>query len=138
MDNYGEPLSITFGLEDSLNYYLPPANRTSARQGFVVLNGTAQLVDELDVSVTGRVIGSVKAEFLGVPGEANALINVSISDINSLIQGSQGAIAVYYEVNAELRIPSFISILLMDPQVSLFICFFTVAHDAGDLSYTQR
>lgn len=82
----------------------------------MVLNGTGQLVDELDVAIAGRIAGSVEAEFLGVPGEANALINCSISDINSLIQGNPGAISVYYEVNVELVIPSFISILLMDPQ----------------------
>lgn len=40
----------------------------------------------------------------------------SISDINNLIQQKPGAFAVFYEVTFELSIPSFIDILLMDPE----------------------
>ena len=116
VDNYGKPLSITFGLEENLNYYLLKSNGAAAREGFVVMDGPSQLVRELDVSITGRVIGSVEAEFLNVPGEANAFIKMSISDINNLIQGNPGAISVFYEVNVKLSIPSFMDILLMDPQ----------------------
>lgn len=103
VDNYGDRLSIRFGLEDSLNYYLPPANQTSAHEGFVVLNGTPQLVD--DVSITGRVSGSLEAEFIGVPGDANAFVKVSISNINNLIQRKPGAVA---QSQFNLKIPSFV------------------------------
>lgn len=129
MDNYGQDLTIKFGLEDSLNYYLLIGNSTNSatnsteatdRKGFVSMRSMKELVDKLDVSITGRLDGSVNAvlvgELLGVPVEANAFISVSISDINNLIQKKPNAISVYYEADYNLEIPSFLDILLMDPQ----------------------
>lgn len=66
VDDYGDDLSIQFGLEDSLNYYLS-SNKSLARDGFAVVANPIGLVDELDASISGRVEGQVDATFV-VPG----------------------------------------------------------------------
>lgn len=53
---------------------------------------------------------------VGIPGEAWAVIKLSISDVNNFILGKPGAISVFYDVNVEFSVPSFLDILLMDPE----------------------
>ena len=114
VDNYDSDLLFKFGLEDNLNYYLSP-NKMLACNGFVVVSSLKQLVNEVDASISGQASGNVIAEFVGLPqgSSANAKVQFSVSDINNLIQQKPGAFAVFYEVNLELSIPSFIDILLV-------------------------
>lgn len=117
IDNYGDDLSISFGLIDTLNYYLS-SDKSLARDGFVVVPSPKNLVDELDVTISGRIEGRVEAD-LAVPlgfGNGHALVEFSVSDVNNLIQQTPGAFAVFYEVSFEVEVPSFIDILLMDPE----------------------
>lgn len=129
VDDYGEDLSIQFGLEDSLNYYLS-SNKTLARTGFVVVASPQQLVDRLDVSVSGRVVGEVDATLKIPPtiGEGSASVKFVIPDINNFIQKKPNAFVVVYRATLRLnaRAPSLIDLLLMDPEgivkVSLRVC----------------
>ena len=116
VDNSGDPLAIRFGLDDSTNYFLS-FNRTLAREGFVVLPSISKLVDELDATITGQVSGIVEAEFVGVPGEASAFVRFDIADMNNLLDRKKrsSAVSVFYQVNIAFVVPSFLDILLMDP-----------------------
>ena len=116
VDNSGDPLAIRFGLDDSTNYFLSN-NRTLARDGFVVIPSIGKLVDELDATITGQVSGIVKAEFVGVPGGANAFIQFDIADMNNILDPKKrsSAVSVFYKVNINFSVPSFLDILLMDP-----------------------
>jgi len=115
-DNYKDDLTLSVTLDENLNYYLPSVEAAFAREGFIVMETISKLVGAFDVSVAGRVSGSVHAELVGLAGDANA--NVSIADINNIFQQKPGAISVYYEVNfnLELGIPTFLDILLMEPE----------------------
>lgn len=81
VDNAGTPLTISFGLEDSLSYILS-SDKTLERpsEGFVVAT-IGEVVDELSVAVQGQVEASVGATIAGGIGFFN--VDLSISDINS-------------------------------------------------------
>ena len=117
VDNYDDLLTVKIGLEDSLNYYLRDKNDTWPidREGFVGVDGIAKLVDELDVTIAGRVSGSIEADFGIVP--ASASLQIDISDINNVLQKKPNAISVVYEVDFDVSvsIPSIVDILLADP-----------------------
>ena len=117
VDDYGEDLSIQLGLEDKLRYYLPPADSSFVREGFVFVPSIGKLVDEVAVAFSGRVSGTAEAEFRGLPpgAKAEAFVQFDISDINNLINKKPGAISSFYQVKFEISIPSFLDILLMDP-----------------------
>jgi hypothetical protein len=80
IDNAGPPLSIQFGLEDGLNYYLS-SNKTLERDGFKVVESVGKLVDELDAAVKGQVVANVEANILGDIGRF--FVDMRVSDINS-------------------------------------------------------
>lgn len=120
VDNYGSEdvrsdLTFTFGLDESNNYYLTN-NSSLARPGFVVLSSVSSITDELDVAIAGRVLGVVEATLLVPPPLSGyAKIEFAISDLNNLIEQRSGAISVVYEVQLSLEVPSFLDILLMNP-----------------------
>lgn len=111
IDNYGEPLSITVGLDPSVNYYISTDRRLS-RSGFQRVPSIGALADEISVAIRGQVVAEIEAEFLG--GLGDAFMRIQISDINNVIQRKPGAVALYYKVSV-VEIPTFIDILLMDP-----------------------
>ena len=114
VDNSGRPLTITFGLEPSLNYFLKK-DSTWIRDNFVVVDGPSSLVDSLDVAIAGRVTGSINATLANNFG--NAHIKLDVSDLNNIIQKKPGAIAVVYNARVnKLELPSFIDLLLLDPE----------------------
>lgn len=112
VDNYGEPLTINFGLEPSRNYYLGTPSGP-IRDNFVSVSGPGALVDELDVAIAGRVDATVNATILG--GLGYAKVRLKIPNINNVIQKNKGAVAVVYEAKIEAGLPSFIDLLLLDP-----------------------
>jgi hypothetical protein len=79
IDNSGPPLSIKFGLEDSLNYIIS-SDKSLERNGFVV-STIGEVVNALDVAISGQVIAQVDAAILGGIGEL--FVDMRISDINS-------------------------------------------------------
>jgi hypothetical protein len=80
IDNYGQPLSISVGLDKSVNYYVS-SNQSLRRTGFQVVSSFGKLVDQISVAVKGQVQATVTAVFLNNLG--NAYMRISISDINS-------------------------------------------------------
>ncbi len=110
VDNLGKLLSISFGLNKNLNYYLS-SNTTLARNGFVTVPTIGSLVDQFNAAIAGRVDGELEI-LLRVPPplSAYAYIKFGISDINLLLDPvkRKDAFAIVYEVEAKLDIPSFI------------------------------
>jgi hypothetical protein len=111
VDNYGEPLSITVGLDPSVNYYIS-TDSTLSRSGFQRVPSIGALADEISVAIGGQVVAEIEAEFLG--GLGDAFMRIQISDINNLIQRKPGAVALSYTVSV-VEIPTLLDILLMDP-----------------------
>ena len=111
IDNYGEPLSISIGLDPDTNYYIS-SNRSLTRNGFQRVQNVGALGDEMEVAISGRVEAKIDASLFGDLGKAS--LTIQISDINNLIQGKSGAVAIYYEVS-RIQIPSLLDILLLDP-----------------------
>lgn len=110
VDNLGNPLSISFGLNKNLNYYLS-SNTTIARDGFVTVGSIGKLVDQFTVAIAGRVDGELEASLrVPPPMSAYAHIRFGISDINLLLDPAKrnSAFAIVYEVEVSLDIPSFI------------------------------
>lgn len=110
VDNLGNPLSIVFGLNDRLNYYLS-SNTTLARDGFVTTTLT-DLVDKFDIAITGRVIGDIDLSLrVPPPFIARAHVIFGIPDVNLLLDPlkRKSAFAVIYEVEVTApKLPSFI------------------------------
>ena len=79
LDDAGPPLSIMFGLEDSLNYMIS-SNKTLERPGFVV-STVKGVVNELDVAVKGQIVSTIDATILG--GFGSFWVDMRVSDINS-------------------------------------------------------
>ena len=111
IDNYGDPLSISIGLDPSVNYYISNKQKLS-RDGFQRVTSIGALIDEVAVAIRGQVVAEINAEFLGGLGEA--YMRIQISDINNIIQRKPGAVALYYKVSV-IKIPSLLDILLLDP-----------------------
>ena len=110
VDNLGELLLISFGLNKNLNYYLS-SNTTLARNGFVTVPTIRSLVDQFNVAIAGRVDGELELSLrVPPPLSAHAYIKFGISDINLLLDPvkRKNAFAIVYEVDANLNIPSFI------------------------------
>ncbi len=110
VDNLGKLLSISFGLNKNLNYYLSN-NTTLARNGFVTVPTIGSLVDQFNVAIAGRVDGELELSLrVPPPSSAHAYIRFGISDINLLLDPvkRKNAFAIVYEVEAKLNIPSFI------------------------------
>ncbi len=72
VDDGGKDLSIQLGLDDTKRYYLPPANSSFVREGFVFVPSTDKLLDEVVVTLSGRAQGSIKAKFRTLPLEVKA------------------------------------------------------------------
>jgi len=110
VDNLGNPLSIGFGLNDRLNYYLS-SNTTLARDGFVTTTLT-DLVDKFDIAITGRVIGVIDLSLrVPPPFIARAHVKFGIPDVNLLLDPlkRKSAFAIIYDVEVTApKVPSFI------------------------------
>ena len=110
VDNLGKDLSISFGLNENLNYYFS-SNTTIARDGFVTVPTIGNLIDQFKVAIAGRVEGQLSAKLrVPRPMSAYAHIRFGISDINLLLDPKKrnSAFAIFYEVEVSLDIPSFI------------------------------
>jgi hypothetical protein len=109
VDNFGSLLKLSFGLNEKLNYYLS-GNSSLARVGFVTTPSIVNLVDRFDVAIAGRVMGSIEMNLrVPEPSKARALIRFG-GDISLLLDPltRNGAFAIFYEVEVDLKIPSFI------------------------------
>ena len=91
IDNYGEPLSISIGLDPDTNYYIS-SKRSLTRSGFQRVQNVAALGDEIEVTIKGQMKAEIYAVYLN--GLGDAYLNIHISDINNLIQGKPGAVAL--------------------------------------------
>jgi hypothetical protein len=111
VDNYGEPLSITVGLDPSFNYYIS-TEKMSNRVGFQRVASIEALVDQIAVSYRGQILAEIRVELMYALG--NAIMTIHINDINNVIQRRPGAVTVYYDVSVA-KFPSFLEILLMEP-----------------------
>ena len=109
--NFGEPLSISFGLNPTKNYYLS-SDKSLSRAGFQRVSGIKALGKEISVAVRGQVEAEIEAVFLRGLGEA--FCRLKISDINNIIQRKPGAVSLYYKVST-VEVPSILDVLLMDP-----------------------
>ena len=70
------------------------------------------------VAIKGGVRGLVDASLIlgEFTGSAGAKVEMNLADINCIVAGKKGCISIFYEANFGVEIPSFIDILLMDPQ----------------------
>jgi hypothetical protein len=85
VDNLGDLLKISFGLNGNLNYYLS-SNTSLARDGYVAIPSIGDLVDQFDVAIAGQVTGDIELSLrVPPPGEARAHIRFGISDVNLLL-----------------------------------------------------
>jgi hypothetical protein len=108
VDNFGSLLKLSFGLNEKLNYYLS-SNSSLARDGYVA-TPLKELVDQFDVAIAGRVMGSIEMILrVPEPSKARALIRFE-GDVNNLLHPltRNSAFAIVYEVEVGLKIPSFI------------------------------
>ncbi len=130
VDNLGKLLSISFGLNKNLNYYLS-SNTTLARNGYVTVPKIGSLIDQFNVAIAGRVDGELELSLrVPPPSSARAYIRFGISDINLLLDPvkRKNAFAIVYEVETKLKVPSFIgtnisSILFPFPTLLLRVRF---------------
>jgi hypothetical protein len=120
-------------LDNDVNYYISQ-NQILQREGFQVVSSIGRLVDELSVTVAGQIAGTVHAEFLRGLGEA--YLEISIGDLNNVIQRKPGAISVYYEASFE-GIPSFLDILLLEP-AAIVDAVNGIFKDANDLTLGEN
>ena len=111
IDNYGEPLSISVGLDPKVNYYIS-MDRILSRNGFKRINNMTHLLNEITVAIRGQIQAEIEIEFLG--GLGGAFIGLEISDINNAIHQKPGAVSLYYNVTIVDK-PTFIDMLLVDP-----------------------
>ena len=86
VDNLGNLLTISFGLNGNLNYYLS-SNTSLARDGYVAIPSIGDLVDQFDVAIAGQVAGDIELSLKIPPalGKARAHIWFGISDVNLLL-----------------------------------------------------
>lgn len=110
VDNLGDLLTISFGLNENINYFL--SNKTSlARDGYVAIPSIGDLVDQFDAAIAGQVLGDIELELrVPPPSRAYAHIRFGISDVNLLLDPlkRKSAFSIVYEVEVGLNIPSFI------------------------------
>ena len=114
IDYYGQPLSMSIGLDRSTNYYISGIRdvNDSKRSGFQRKESIDAVEDEIVVALVGRVEAEITAEFL--QGLGSAFLKIQISDLNTLFQRKPSGVALYYKVSS-VKIPSIIDILLLDP-----------------------
>ena len=104
VDNLGVPLTISFGLNDRLNYYLS-SNTSLARNRFVTIPTITDLVNKFDIAIAGRVIGDIDLSLrVPPPFTARARIQFGIPDVNLLLDPlkRKSAFAIIYEVEVSL------------------------------------
>jgi hypothetical protein len=100
------------GLNESLNYYL---DSSAARPGFVNVSGINGLIDEVGVKFDGSVNAQIDAAIALIG--TTLTCTVGVSDLDALFRGDTTALFLSYSVTTpEFEIPSFLDILLMDPQ----------------------
>lgn len=68
VDNYGGPLSISVGLNPSINYYISTDSKLS-RNNFQRVPNMLALGDEIEVAIKGQVIAEIYAAYLGGLGK---------------------------------------------------------------------
>ena len=68
IDNYGNKLSITAGLNPKVNYYVS-CEKALIRDGFQRVSSIGALADEISVAIKGQVVAEIWAEFAKGLGE---------------------------------------------------------------------
>jgi hypothetical protein len=113
IDNYGEPLSISIGLNPNFNYYISDESIILQRSGFKRVTSWEDLLNDVSAAIRGQVAAEI--EILLAGGLGWAFMSMQISDINNLLQGKDGAVAFVFE-SSILEKPSFIDLLLLNPR----------------------
>ena len=96
---------------------IKPKNITS-REGFTVIKSLSDLKNSVAVSVAGGLSGRINVEVTNLPCPASASFELSLADINCVIQKKPGCISVVYQSNF-CEIPSLLDLLLSDPDAIL-------------------
>lgn len=78
----------------------------------------SDLKSAVGVSFSGGLRGSVDATLVvgDLSGQAGVFVEISLPDINCVLEGKPGCISIFYDANFGIEIPSFIKILLADPR----------------------
>ena len=112
------PLSLTVGLDDSLNYYLAdPGIVSQNREGFTNVSGISGLVGEIDVEFGGSATAdvSIGLSLLGISLD----VGVVLTDLDAFFRGnnSNSVFEVSFNITTpSFSIPSLLDILLAEPQ----------------------
>jgi len=111
-----DPLSLSVGLNNSLNYYVyDPGNYSKNRNGFITVPGIKGLTDKLNVDFDGSIRAQLSIGLALIGTSAN--FNISIINLNNLFRGNKTALKIEYEVkNPKFKVPTFLDILLAEPQ----------------------
>lgn len=115
VDNYGDPLSLRFGLDDNLNYIIGNNPTSPVEDGFTVTTFSG-LTNAVDITISGQISGSLTASFREFPGSAT--LEFIIADINNAINNNPGAAAITYAISS-INLPEFPSVIglfLSDPR----------------------
>jgi len=109
------PLALQVGLNESSNYYLKDPNATANRTGFTYPGKITKILNYVEASFSGAASANIKAEVPLIFAEAE--FQVTIADVNAVFNKTANAThAEVKKLTAGIPKPSFLSILLADPQ----------------------
>jgi len=110
-----DPLSLSVGLNKSLNYYLgDPGVYSRDREGFKNVS-ISQLVNELKVDFDGSIKASVSVGLALIGTTAN--FGIEVTDLNRLFRGDKTALKIAWNVTKpKFQVPTLLDILLAEPQ----------------------
>jgi hypothetical protein len=89
-----DPLSLSVGLNESLNYYL--FNPGTDRPGFVTVSGIGGLIDEVVVKFDGSVNAQIDAAISLIGTSISC--KVGVSDLDALFRGDKTVLFLDYNV----------------------------------------
>lgn len=96
---------------------IKPKDITS-RAGFTVINSLSDLKNSVAVSIAGGLSGKIDVRVTNLPCPASASFELSLADINCVIQKKPGCISVVYQSDF-CEIPSLLELLTSDPDAVL-------------------
>jgi hypothetical protein len=110
MQDY-DPLSLSVGLDNDVNYYL--GLDAPGRAGFQRVDGVLALIKEVGLSFDGRLQADISA---GIPLLfSSATIELDI-DLDNWLRGNGGFYFNHSVVASSIELPSLLDILLLEPE----------------------